>query len=165
MTQKREENIPKFYFCIRAHTFSTHMPCPFKICFTNKVDAICGEGQLLVTGSQGPITRVPGVRIPCPRVASPKAQDFSSRVPRSHVSGSQGPGSQSLESQGLRFLGLRSQGPRSRVSGPDFRLCHFSRVIKKNWRISVFKKQKSHTHQEKKKKFYPFITFLFTPKQ
>ena len=150
MTQKREENIPKFYFFIRAHTFSTHMPCPFKICFTNKVDTICGEGQLLVTGSQGPITRIPGVRIPCLRVASPKAQDFSSRVPRSHVSGSQGPG---------------SQGPRSRVSGPDFRLCHFSHVIKKNWRISVFKKQKSHTHQEKKKKFYPFIPFLFTPKQ
>ena len=29
LTQKWEENIPKFYFCIRAPTFSTHMQCPF----------------------------------------------------------------------------------------------------------------------------------------
>ena len=165
MTQKREENIPKVYFCIRTHTFSTHMPCPFKICFTNKVNAICGGGQLLVTGwvprshYEGPGCQ----DVPCPRVASPKAQGSSSRVPGSHVSGSQCLGSQSLGSQGPGSQGLRIPG--SRVSGPDFRLCHFSHVIKKNWRISVFKKQKSHTHQEKKKRFYPFIPFLFTPKQ
>ena len=37
-----------------------------------------------------------------------------SRVPKSRVSGSQGPGSQSWD-------------PRSRVSGPDFRLCIYHR--------------------------------------
>ena len=85
------------------------MPCPFKICFKKKVTTIYGGGQLLVTGSQGPITRVPDVRIPCPRVASPKAQGPSSRVRGSQVSGSQGLGSQSLGSQGLRFPGPGSQ--------------------------------------------------------
>ena len=118
MTQKREENIPKFYFCIRAHTFSTHMPCPFKIYFTNKVNAICGGGQLLVTGSQGAITRVPGVRmshVPGSQVPRPK-------VP---VPESQGPTSQGLRVSGPRVSGLRvpgprvsgSQGPKSQVSG------------------------------------------------
>ena len=106
-------NILKFYFCFRAPTFSTHMPCPLNICFPNKVNTICGGGQLLVTVSQGHITRVPGVRIPCPRVTSPKAQGPSSIDP----------GSQGLGIPGLRVPGLRSQGPRSRVSGPDFKLC------------------------------------------
>ena len=89
----------------RAPTFSTHMPCSLKICFTNKVNTICGGDHLLATGSLGPITRVLGVRVPCPRVASPKAQGTSSIV------------------LGFRVLGLRSQGPGFRVSGPDFRLC------------------------------------------
>ena len=91
------------------------MPCPLKICFTNKVNTICGGDQLLVTGSQSPITRVLGVRIPCPRVASPKAQGprFSGlKVPGSRVSG-------------LRVLGSRSQVSRSRISDPDFSLCHY----------------------------------------
>ena len=73
------------------------------------VNTVCGGGQLLVTGSQGPITRVPGVRIPCLRVTSPKAQGPSSKVS----------GSQSLGSQGCR-----SQSPGSGVLGPHFRLCH-----------------------------------------
>ena len=119
-TQKWEENIPKFGFCIRAPTFSTHIPCLFKICFRNKVNTICGGDQLLVAGCKCPITWVLGVRIPCPRVASSKAQGPSSRVPESQVSGSRG-----LGSQDPRVPGLRSQGPGSRVSGPDFRLCHF----------------------------------------
>ena len=96
---KKEENIPKFYFCVRAPTFSTHMPCPLKICFTNKVNTICGGGQLLVTGSQGPITRVPGFRIPCPRVPVPESRVAG---PESRVSGSQ-------------VSGLRVPGPGSRV--------------------------------------------------
>ena len=82
------------------------MPCPLNICFTNKVNTICGGRQLLVTGSQCPIARMPGVRIQCPRVGSPKAQG-----PKS-----QGPGSQSLGSQGLG----------SPVSSSDFRLCPLS---------------------------------------
>ena len=35
-----------------------------------------------------------------------------------------------------------------------------SHVIKEIWRIFVFKKEKSHTFQEKKKNFYLFITFF-----
>ena len=72
--------------------FSTHMPCPLKIC--------CGGGQLLVTGSQSPITRVLGVRIPCPRVPVPE---------------SQGPKSQDPRVSGLRVPSLRV--PRFWVSG------------------------------------------------
>ena len=110
LTQKWEENIPKFYFCIRAPMFSTHMPCPFKICFTKKVNTICGGGQLLVTGFQGPITRIPGVRITCLRVTSPKTQGPSSRVPSLEVPGPS-PSSQVLildYAQGLRVPSLRS---------------------------------------------------------
>ena len=98
----------------RAPTFSTHMPCPPKICFINKIKTIWGGVQLLVTGLQGPVTRVPGVRIPCPMIASPKAQV---PVPLSQGPKPQGPRSQSLGSQGPRVLGLRSQGPWSRVPG------------------------------------------------
>ena len=106
MTQKWEENIPKFYFCIRAPTFSTPIPWLFiiKICFTNKANTICGGGQLLVSRSQGPISRVSGVRVPYPSVVT-----ANFRGPRSRVPGSQ-------------VLGPRC--PWSRVSGPDFRLCH-----------------------------------------
>ena len=89
MTRKKEDNIPKFYFCIRATTFSTHMPCPLKIYFTNKVNTICGGVQLLVTGSQGLFTRVPGVRIPCPRVPVPESQGPKSQGPRVPGLGSQ----------------------------------------------------------------------------
>ena len=129
---KKEENIPKFYFCVRAPTFSTHIPCPLKICFTNKVNTIRGVGQLLVTGSQGPITRVPGVRIHVPGSQVPRSRV---PVPKSLGPKSQGPGSQSL---GLKILGLRvpdlripclrSQGPGSQVSGPDFGLCLLKHV-------------------------------------
>ena len=82
--------------------FSTHMPCPLKICFTNKVDTICGGGQLLFTGSQSPITRVLNVKIPCPRVPVPE---------------SQGPKSQDPRVSDLRVPGLRVPGPGSQVSG------------------------------------------------
>ena len=40
-----------------------------------------------------------------------------------------------------------------------------SHVIKEIWRILVFKRQKSHTLQEKKIYFCLFITFLFTSNQ
>ena len=104
MTQKSEKNIPKFYFCIRSPTFLTHMPCPFKICFTNKVNTIRGGGQLLVTGSH---YRVSGSHVP----------GLQSRGPGSQVSESQGPGSQSLGSLGPGSL------------GPDFRLCLFTEQL------------------------------------
>ena len=84
------------------------------MCFRNKVNTNCGGSQLLVSGSQGTISRVPGVRVPCPRVATPKSQ--SPMVPS---------------------LG-------SRVSGPDFRLCPSKHVFlpssyrnQRNKRIAV----------------------------
>ena len=55
-----------------------------------------------------------------------QVQGFNSRVPlRSQVPGSWVPGSRvsGLRVSGLRSQGLESQGARSRVSGPDFRLC------------------------------------------
>ena len=38
-------------------------------------------------------------------------------------------------------------------------------VILEIWISFVFSKHNSHTSQEKKNNFYPFITFLFTPNQ
>ena len=110
-----------------------HMPQLFiiKIGFRNKVNAICGGGQLPVTGSQGPITRVPGDRVPCPRVASPKAQGCSCRIPSLRVPGSWAPG-------------LRSQGLGSQVSSPDFRLCPENVLQEKNPKC-----QKKAEHLEK----------------
>ena len=72
------------------------MPSLFviKLCFTNIVKTICGGGQLLISGFQGPS---PG-----------------SRVSRSHVPGSQGLGDQSFWS---RVQESRSQGPRSWFPG------------------------------------------------
>ena len=61
-------------------------------------------------GCQGPSSRVLRVRVSCLRVLEPQ-------VPDSRVSESQG-----LESQCPCVPGLRVSG--SRVSGPDFRLCH-----------------------------------------
>ena len=59
-----------------------------KICFTNKVNAVCGGGQLLVSGS-----RVSGFHVP----------GFKGR--KSQVPGSQSPMSQDPRSQGSRALG------------------------------------------------------------
>ena len=59
-------------------------------------------------GSQGPV-----------KVSGPRVQDL-----RSQGLGSQGPRVPGLRSQGLGSQGHRSQGSRSRVSDPDFRLCH-----------------------------------------
>ena len=86
----------------------THLPYTFiiKISATSKVNTICNGGQLLVSGSQAVISKVPGVKVPCPRVAShkpqgpktqgPRAPDPRSRVPKSGVPG---PGPQSPGSQ------------------------------------------------------------------
>ena len=64
--------------------------------FTSQIKLIQSVvgGQLLVSWSQSPISRVSGVRISCPRVASPKSQ--VPRVPGHRVPGSQVPGSQVL---------------------------------------------------------------------
>ena len=103
LTQKWEENILKFYFCIRAPTFLTHMPCPLNICFTNKVNTICGGRQLLVTGSQ------------CPSVPVSHCQDAGCQDPMSQGCKPQGPGSQV---SGSRISKPRVSG--SRVPGLKF---------------------------------------------
>ena len=101
--------------------FSTHMPwlIIIKICFTNNVNTTCGGGQLLVTGSQDPISRVPDVRVPCPRVL---------------VSGSQGSKSQGLKVPALKGLTLRVSGSRVlglRVTGPGFQVLILDYALKK----------------------------------
>ena len=91
-----------------------------KICFTNEINIISGGGQLLVSESQGSISRVPSVRF---FVESLKLQGPSSRVPESQVPGSQvpglgvpGPGFQGLWSQVSEILGLMYQDPGFQVS-------------------------------------------------
>ena len=71
------------------------------------------NSQVLATHS-----RVQGVRVPVPW-----SWVSGSRVPESQVSGSQGPRSQVSQDPGSQ--GPKVSGPRSRVSGPDFRLCRF----------------------------------------
>ena len=108
LTQKWEENILKFYFCIRAPTFLTHMPCPLNICFTNKVNTICGGRQLLVTGSQCPSVPLPGCRVSGSNV--PGSQAPRPRVP-------------SLRVPDPKASGLRVSGPRSQVLILDYAFC------------------------------------------
>ena len=105
---KNEKKISlNFIFCIRNPTFSTYMSQLFivKICFTNEINIISGGGQLLVSESQGSISRVPSVRF---FVGSLKLQGPSSRVPESQVPGSQVSGSQ--------VRGFRVSGPRYQSS-------------------------------------------------
>ena len=104
-----------------------------KICFTIKVNSICGTGQdtwnlhhklssqdparrilglrVASSKSQGPICRVLGVRVPCPRVPVPRSWVSGSQSPRVlglSVSGSRASGSWVSGSWGR---GLKSQGP------------------------------------------------------
>ena len=97
---------------------------------------------ICVTNSQGPAFRILGFRVTSPKSHGPSSVVLGVRVPipgcwvsgsvsqDTRVSGSRvpGPGFQSLGSQVLgpgsqcpRVSSLRI--PRSRVSGPDFRLC------------------------------------------
>ena len=71
---------------------------------------------MLVSGSQGPIFRVPGVRVPYPRVASPKYHGPSSRV------------------LGPMVLGLRSQGLGPQVLILDYAV-EFLLVIKRKYKL------------------------------
>ena len=74
---KNEKKISlSFIFCIRALTFSTHIPrlLIIKICVTNKVNGICGGGQFLVSKSQGSSSSVLCVRVSSPRIPSPRSQ-------------------------------------------------------------------------------------------
>ena len=108
-------------FCpsARASKFSTQMHQLFiiKICYTIKVNSICGASQDTRSlhhkfNSQGPALRFLGVTVPCPRVP----------VPGSWMSGSSVPGSQNQRFPGPRVSGpwsqdLGSQGPRPQGQG------------------------------------------------
>ena len=85
--------------------------------------------QLMIASpnSEGFNSRVPGLRVPLRfRVSGPMVSGL--RVPDLRILGlrSQGPGSQGPRSQ---VPWSRSQGPRSRISGPDFRLCQIFFVV------------------------------------
>ena len=83
--------------------------------FASQIKLICGGGQLLVTWSQGPITRALGVRIPCSSVTGPKAQGPSSRFSVSQVSGSRVPEP--------RVSGSQVSGSQDSVLILDYSLC------------------------------------------
>ena len=121
LTQKWEENIPKFYFCIRDPTFSTHIPCPLKMCFTNKVNL--WWGSLASPRVPLPASRVSGSHVSgaqAPRSIVPVQESQSPRVPSLRVPESQGPrilGPRVLDFRvpGLRVSGLRVPGAGSQV--------------------------------------------------
>ena len=96
------------------------MPWPFEICFTNKVNTVCGGVQ--VTGSQGPITRVPGIGSHGPglKVLRPSVPFRGSQGPKSQGHRVPGPRDSGLEIPGLRVPGPGSQDPGSQVFLLDF---------------------------------------------
>ena len=119
---------PRVYFCIRAPTISTHMPWLFIIKFAPQIKLIlslvevsCWSQGPRVPGSQGPISKIPGVMSHVPGLQVP-----SPRVP---VPGSWVPGSQVLGSWGLRVPGLRSWFWTVPMLAPSFQLI----LIYKNW--------------------------------
>ena len=87
----------------RAPKFSTQMLFIIKICFTIKVNTICGAGQDTRTLCHKFNSQDPGLRILGSSVASPKSQ-----IPCASV-----------------------LVPGSRVSGPDFRLCSLKSKLRK----------------------------------
>ena len=120
---KNEKKIsPSLFLYSSPYDFDTHaLAFYYKICSTNKVNTISGGGQLLVSGSQGPISKIPGVMSHVPGLQVP-----SPRVP---VPGSWIPGSQVLGSWGLRVPGLRSWFWTVPMLAPSFQLI----LIYKNW--------------------------------
>ena len=79
----------------------------FKICFTNKIHRIYGGGQLLVSGSQGSISRIQRVRFPRPRIQGSEVPGRKVSVPGFQVP--------EYQVQGPRVLCIRA--PASLVSG------------------------------------------------
>ena len=121
----------------RASKFLTKMPLLFviKICFTIKVNSVCGAGRDTKNlchkfNSQGPALRILGVKVAIPKFQGPIFRVLGVRVTWPRVSESQvlGPESQGLRVPGLRARGLRSQDPWPWVSGPDVRL-YLKRVL------------------------------------
>ena len=121
----------------RASKFLTKMPLLFvtKICFTIKVNSVCGAGRDTKNlchkfNSQGPALRILGLKVAIPKSHGPIFRVLGVRVPCPRVSESQvlGPESQGLRVPALRARGLRSHGPWPWVSGPDARL-YLKRVL------------------------------------
>ena len=115
-----------------------------KICFTIKINSICGAGQDSWNLSnkfnlQGPALRVLGFRVAISNSQGPVSRFLGVRAPCSRVPESQGPGSKSPRSQTPR-----SQGSRSQVSVSDFKLCRRkSKFLGKNsWRNTLALKRK-----------------------
>ena len=105
----------------RASKFLTQMPQPI-ICFTIKVNSICGAGRDTWNlrhkfNSQGPALRILGLRVAISKAQGPISRVLCVRVPGSWVSESRVSGS--------LVLGSLVSGLRSWVSGPDFTLCPF----------------------------------------
>ena len=141
LTQLPQLFIIKIYFTIKVNSICGAGRDTWNLCHKlNSQDPVSQGHNSQVPGThfqgpgcQGPMSQSPsfrglGVRVPCPTV--PRSQASGSRVSESQGPGSQGPGLQVPESHGTGtqtpgVAGLRSQGPRSRVLGPDFRLCSF----------------------------------------
>ena len=86
-----------------------------KICFTIKINSICGAGQDTCNlrhkfNSQGPALRIMGLRVAISNSQSPSSRALGVRVPCSRVPESWDTAPQSPRSQGLRVLGLRFPG-------------------------------------------------------
>ena len=121
-----------------ASNFLTEMSQLFiiKICFTIKVNSICGAGRDTWNlrhkfNSQGPALRILGLRVAISKSQGPISRVLGVRVPRLRVPG--------------------SQGTSSRVSGPEFRLCPskygknaFAASAIKSW--NVFQKTYSNNN-------------------
>ena len=105
----------------RAPKFLTQMTSFFiiKICFTIKVNSICGAGRDTLNlrhkfNSQGPALRILGLRVAISKFQGPISRVLGVKVP-------------CLKLPGVGVSG--SCGFRSRVTGPDFRLCRKGLIV------------------------------------
>ena len=96
-----------------------------KICFTFKVNTICGAGRDTRSLCQKFNSQDPTLRILGLRVASPKFQGPNSRVPCPRILCPRVPEFQDL---GPRAPDPGSQVSESQVSGVDFRLCCYDNI-------------------------------------
>ena len=109
-----------------------------KICFTIKVNSICGAGRDTRNlchkfNVQGPALKILDLRVTNPKPQRPSCGVLGVRVPvlgswvsESYVLGSQSPRFPGLRVSSLSIPGCRVSG--SWVSGPDFRLCPIQKL-------------------------------------
>ena len=138
LTQKWE-NIPKFYFCIRAP--SLRCTCPSfllsklasEIKLMQSVVGVSCQSQgprVPLPGSRVTGSHVPGLQVPRPRVV----------VAGSQVSGCQGPGPQ--------VSGLRVPDPGSQVLILDYalRMCYRKKIQSARRKLNTLKKFGKYIH-------------------